>query len=81
MIGGACLLHSKVVGSKAGIVNVEDQAGVVGGGVKHLKRVSHTDNKCFDCTHWNWAPLCFDNISTFFFYLIARLNIFMIMKV
>lgn len=60
-IGGTCLLHSEVVGSKAGIVDVEDQPGVVGGGVKHLERVSHTQRKRFVCIYCNWAPQCFHN--------------------
>lgn len=34
----ACLLHSEVVGRQPSVVDVEDQAGVVGGGVEHLDR-------------------------------------------
>lgn len=36
---GRYLLHSEVIGRQASVVNVENQAGIVGGGVKHLEQV------------------------------------------
>lgn len=32
------LLHSEVVGCQTSVVNVENQAGIVDGGIKHLQR-------------------------------------------
>lgn len=36
---GRYLLYSEVIGRQASVVNVENQAGIVGGGVKHLEQV------------------------------------------
>ena len=36
------LLHSEVIGRQASVVDVENQAGIVGGGIKHLERVDKT---------------------------------------
>lgn len=33
------LLHSEVIGCQTSIVDVENQAGIVGGGIKHLEQV------------------------------------------
>lgn len=74
-MGGACLLHSEVVGSKAGIVDVEDQAGVVGSGVKHLERVLHTHEKNVLIAHIGIGHHCaLLTCQELFFYPITRLT-------
>lgn len=36
---GWALLHSEVISCQASVVDVEDQAGIVDGGIKHLQQV------------------------------------------
>lgn len=36
------LLHSEVIGCQASVVDVENQAGVVNGGIKHLEEVDES---------------------------------------
>lgn len=37
--GGWNLLHSEVIGRQASVVDVENQAGIVSGGIEHLQQV------------------------------------------